>query len=52
MHITAMHTLIISSSVSADLTIPQDGCDAFLQVHAFDDGILVEFLLKEQSGFL
>ena len=51
-HIIAMHTLVIPSSVSPDLTVPQDSRCAFLQVHAFDDGVLAEFLLKEQSGFL
>lgn len=48
----AMHTPVIPGSVSTDLTVPQDSRCAFLQVHSFDDGVLAEFLLKEQSGFL
>ena len=52
MPIIMMHTPIIPGSVSTDLTVPQDSHCAFLQVHSFDDGVLAEFLLKEQSGFL
>ena len=48
----AMYTLVIPGSVSADLTVPQDGRCAFLQVHAFDDSVFAVFLLKEQCGFL
>lgn len=50
--IIMMHTPVIPGSVSADLTVPQDGRCAFLQVHAFDDSVLAVFLLEEQCGFL
>ena len=52
MSVIMMHTPIIPSSVSSDLTVPQDSRCAFLQVHSFDDGVLAEFLLEEQSCFL
>ena len=50
MPVIMMHTPVIPGSVSADLTVPQDGRCAFLQVHAFDDSVLTVFLLEEQCG--
>lgn len=45
MPVIMMHTPVIPGIVSTDLTVPQDGRCAFLQVHAFDDGVLAVFLL-------
>lgn len=36
----------------ADLGVAIFGCSAFLQIHAFEDGVLAELLLDPQHGLL
>ena len=36
----------------ADLGVAIFGCSAFLQIHAFEDGVLAELLFDRQDSFL